>query len=88
MAWNAWLNQIEAFPRGDGGFFPVVAEYADVLVQQGSFGQLDGCITSHLLNPPENFSKEEVRLRRSLSLSQTFIPEEHYYQRWKLLLKP
>ncbi|GIJ90931.1 hypothetical protein Asppvi_009896 [Aspergillus pseudoviridinutans] len=47
-------------------FFPVVAEYADLLLEQGSFGQLRRFISSRLLDPLVRFADEEVLLLKLL----------------------
>ncbi|KAK1144942.1 hypothetical protein N8T08_004657 [Aspergillus melleus] len=47
-------------------FFPVVAEYADLLLEQQSFGRLHEFISSRLLDPYVNFSDEEILLLKTL----------------------
>ncbi|KAH8429044.1 uncharacterized protein LDX57_006715 [Aspergillus melleus] len=47
-------------------FFPVVAEYADLLLEQESFGRLHEFISGRLLDPYVNLSDEEVLLLKTL----------------------
>ncbi|OQD69825.1 hypothetical protein PENPOL_c002G04714 [Penicillium polonicum] len=47
-------------------FFPVVAEYADLLLEQGSFGQLHDFLSTRLKDPRVEYSDEEVQLMRLL----------------------
>ncbi|KAL4889457.1 hypothetical protein BDV59DRAFT_210367 [Aspergillus ambiguus] len=47
-------------------FFPVVAEYADLLLEQEDYGHLHKFISSRLLDPHVKFSDEEVLLLKLL----------------------
>ncbi|KAJ5971446.1 uncharacterized protein N7479_001364 [Penicillium vulpinum] len=43
-------------------FFPVVAEYADLLLEQGSFGHLHDFLSNRLKDPRVEYSDEEIQL--------------------------
>lgn len=45
-------------------FFPVVAEYADLLLKQGSFGHLHDFLSTRLKDSRVEYSNEEVQLMR------------------------
>ncbi|GKZ25860.1 hypothetical protein AbraIFM66951_006238 [Aspergillus brasiliensis] len=47
-------------------FFPVVAEYADLLLEQGNFGGLHQFISSRLIDPLVEYSNEEYVLLKAM----------------------
>ncbi|PYI09514.1 hypothetical protein BO78DRAFT_384385 [Aspergillus sclerotiicarbonarius CBS 121057] len=52
-------------------FFPVVAEHADLLLEQGAFGNLEQFVSDVLLDPPVEFAPDELHLLKVLqSLAQ------------------
>jgi hypothetical protein len=54
-------------------FFPVVAEYADLLLEQGSFGHLRDFLSNRLDDSRVEYSDDEVRLMRLLrSLAEMY----------------
>ncbi|OJJ76865.1 hypothetical protein ASPBRDRAFT_70444 [Aspergillus brasiliensis CBS 101740] len=50
-------------------FFPVVAEYADLLLEQGNFGHLQTFISGRLEDPHVEYLEEEVILLKTLRAS-------------------